>query len=166
MRIAIAFAVVIILAITRVDAAPNLNNSTQEPNVQAVQATANEIIPSIQEPSPQPQTEPIPEPQPTKPKVGCEQYIALIQQYDWNVSIATNVMRAESGCNPSAVGDNRVIGGLYAPSCGLFQIRTLKGRPSCEELKKPEVNIAYAYRLYLANKWSPWSVCRRVVRCH
>lgn len=107
--------------------------------------------------------------QPEPPKVypvGCEAYRVEVAKYNWNTTIALKVMKAESGCNPNAVGDNRVIGGIYAPSCGLFQVRTLPGRPSCEELKKPHINVAYAHRLYLASKWKPWSVCKTKVRCY
>jgi hypothetical protein len=69
------------------------------------------------------------------------------------------VMQAESGCNPTSVGDTRPINGLLAPSCGLFQIRTLKGRPSCEALKDPATNIEWAYKISNnGTNWKPWSV--------
>ena len=98
---------------------------------------------------------------------GCEQYRSLVAQYDWNITTAQNVMFAESGCDTHAVGDTWVIGGLYAPSCGLFQVRTLKGRPSCEQLKKPAVNVAWAHKLYKQRGWQPWSVCNnRIVNCN
>jgi len=85
-------------------------------------------------------------------------YESYINKYEWDKSVARAIMHAESNCNTNAVGDNRVIGGIYAPSCGLFQVRTLAGRPSCEELKNPETNVAWAYRLYSANGFQPWSV--------
>jgi hypothetical protein len=113
---------------------------------------------------------PTPAPEPPKPKPvypkGCENYRNLIGQYNWNEDVALQVMRAESGCNPNAVGDNRVIGGIYAPSCGLFQVRTLKGRPSCDQLQNPTTNIEWAYRLYQASGWKPWSVCKTKVKCY
>lgn len=89
---------------------------------------------------------------------GCALYESYINKYEWDKSVARAIMHAESNCNTNAVGDNRVIGGIYAPSCGLMQIRTLAGRPSCEELKNPETNVAWAYRLYSANGFQPWSV--------
>lgn len=89
---------------------------------------------------------------------GCDAYTALINKYEWDKSVARAIMRAESNCNPNAVGDTWVIDGIYAPSCGLFQVRTLAGRPDCESLKNPEVNIAWAYRLYTAHGFQPWSV--------
>lgn len=106
-----------------------------------------------------------------KPKVthpkGCENYVALVSKYKWNAQVAINVMRAESGCNPSAVGDNYPIGGLHAPSCGMFQIRTLVGRPSCKKLQDPETNVAWAYKLYTASGWQPWTVCKNgLVSCY
>lgn len=103
----------------------------------------------------------------TTSKVGCSYYRDLVSQYRWNVDVALKVMRAESGCNPSAVGDNRVIGGIFAPSCGLFQVRTLAGRPNCAQLKNPETNVKWAYRLYQANGWQPWTVCTKgLVSCY
>jgi hypothetical protein len=72
--------------------------------------------------------------------------------------VARAIMHAESRCNTNAVGDTWVIGGIYAPSCGLFQVRTLPDRPSCDELKNPELNVAWAYRLYTARGFQPWSV--------
>lgn len=69
------------------------------------------------------------------------------------------VLQAESHCRTDAVGDTWVIGGLYAPSCGLFQVRTLEGRPSCDELKDPATNIAWAWKLYNSPRgWTHWSV--------
>lgn len=110
----------------------------------------------------------VPEPAPVVVQpVGCEAYRNEVAKYGWNVEVALAVMKAESGCNPNSVGDNFVINGLYAPSCGLFQVRTLIGRPTCEELKNPEINVAYAHGLYLANGWSPWSVCNHgIVSCY
>ena len=69
-------------------------------------------------------------------------------------------MHKESGCNPNAIGDNHQINGLHAPSCGLMQIRTLAGRPSCEELKVPEVNIEWAYKIWRSQGYGAWSVLR------
>ena len=74
-------------------------------------------------------------------------------------------MMAESNCNTNAVGDNYPINGLYAPSCGAYQVRTLKGRPTCEQLKDPATNVEWAYKIYSAKRkdgtqsmWKPWSV--------
>lgn len=91
-------------------------------------------------------------------QTGCEAYRSEIAKYDWNVNIAMAIMQAESGCRTIAKGDDRVIGGIHAPSCGLFQVRTLPGRPTCEQLKDPATNIAWAYKLYSGRSWRPWSV--------
>jgi len=69
-----------------------------------------------------------------------------------------NAMQLESTCNTNAVGDDRVIAGVYAPSCGLLQIRTLAGRPDCESLKDPATNIATAYQIWLSQGYMAWSV--------
>lgn len=68
------------------------------------------------------------------------------------------VMEAESHCRSDDVGDQRVIAGVYAPSCGLMQVRTLPGRPNCEQLKDPETNIATAYGLYAKHGFQPWTM--------
>lgn len=137
-----------------------------EVNKQDVQHTGSES-----------KSKPVGHPQPVQQRVkpvepknhpkGCDNYVALVRKYDWNHRIAINIMRAESmGCNPSAVGDNYPINGIHAVSCGLFQIRTLAGRPSCKALKNPALNVKVAYRLYKSGGWRHWSVCRTVVRCY
>lgn len=143
----------------------NINNSRQAVNhkEQTVQAKANEstvkpVVQPRQEPSPQP-------PQPVTHPTGCENYQQLVSRYNWNVNVMLQIMRAESGCNPYAVGDTWAINGLYAPSCGLFQVRTLQGRPSCEALKDPATNIEWAYKIYLGQGYGAWSVCRTKVSC-
>lgn len=94
------------------------------------------------------------------PNGSCESYRSLLSQYGWNVDTMMYAMQKESGCNPNAVGDNRVIGGVYAPSCGLLQVRTLPGRPSCTELQNPATNIATAYKIWLGQGYSAWSVLK------
>lgn len=99
------------------------------------------------------------EPKQKKPKkTGCEAYRDEIAKYDWNVDVAMAIMKAESGCRTTAVGDDYAIRGLHAPSCGLFQVRTLQGRPSCDQLQNPATNIKWAYALYGASGWKPWTV--------
>jgi len=154
-----------------------INNSVQVQTTPVVTTpTASQAVepkpePVIPQPEPeQPVVETAAAVQPPAPKpvhpVGCEHYRALVSQYDWNVEVALQVMRYESGCNPNAVGDQRVIGGIYAPSCGLMQIRTLQGRPDCETLKDPATNLEWAYKLYQGSGWKPWSVCRTKVSCY
>lgn len=180
MRIAIMLAVLAFIVIPSVEAAP-INNSTElVPEVHTVTEVVQETPPSVETiqseaPTPEPQkpVEPERPPEPVKETVavvkhpaGCENYRNLISQYEWNVDVALKVMQAESGCNPHAVGDKRVIGGIYAPSCGLFQIRTLSGRPSCDQLQNPNTNVEWAIKLYRASGWQPWSVCRTKVSCY
>lgn len=143
---------------------PEHFNNQQSGTSQTVQAIANEIKPQAQEPSPQLSTvaeeveAPVTEPVVTHP-VGCEHYRQLVAQYAWNVEVFMRICNAESGGNPYAVGDTYPINGLLAYSCGLYQVRELPGRPSCEELKDPATNIAWAYRIYQGQGLSAWSVC-------
>lgn len=87
-----------------------------------------------------------------------------MQKYDWDVRIAMAVMQAESSCIADRVGDDYPINGLHRASCGLFQVRTLDGRPTCEQLKDPATNVEWAYRIHQASKardndpFYPWSV--------
>jgi len=91
----------------------------------------------------------------------CSKYTSIMEKYDWATTTAMSVCKAESGGNPRAVGDSDT----EFVSCGLMQIRTIVGRPTCEELKDPETNIAYAYYLWSKEGWTPWSVCRTLVSC-
>lgn len=163
MKVLFAMFFVVLTAEGIANATP-INNSTTE--VPETVQTVTEVVQETVNVAPTPIPEPVVEPEQTpkaKPAVihpiGCENYRQLISQYDWNVDVALNVMRAESGCNPNAKGDNRVIGGIYAPSCGLFQIRTLQGRPTCEQLQDPATNLEWAFKLYRSSGWKPWSVC-------
>lgn len=95
---------------------------------------------------------------------GCESFRALVTKYFGAATpVAMEVMKAESGCNTNAVGDQHI----PPVSCGLYQIRTLAGRPSCETLQNAEINVAFAHKLYIASGWFPWSVCNTgKVHCH
>lgn len=95
----------------------------------------------------------------------CEAYRSIIERYfpADAVDTALKVAEAESNCNSDRVGDKHLTywkeGKLLGMSCGLLQVRLFIDRPSCEELKNPEVNIAYSAHLYEKNGWSPWSTC-------
>lgn len=94
---------------------------------------------------------------------NCDAYDALIAENFGaeNLITAKAVMRAESSCRADAVGDNHITyvqdGTTYGMSCGLWQIRYLPGRPSCEEMKDPAKSTAYAATLFRANGWKPWA---------
>ena len=175
MKLVIASAVLLLLVVHGANATPShINNQEQAKGSvdvvsvavadesQTVEAKANEQVQEVQEPSPQPQIVPVTEPQP----VGCEQYRSLLNQYDWNVNTILAIMNAESSCNTYAVGDNYPINGLYAPSCGLLQIRTLSSRPTCDQLKDPATNIAWGYKIYTSQGYGAWSVCKYKVACY
>lgn len=130
-----------------------------------------QLVSEIEQPlSKQEVVQPVPStpPQNTPQLQGCEAYRAEIAKYDWSVATMLAIARAESGCNARAQGDNHPINGLLAPSCGLLQVRSLKGRPTCEQLKEPATNIAWAYKIYLCGSkdtkgncvrgYRPWSV--------
>jgi len=75
---------------------------------------------------------------------------------------AYRVMMGESGGRSNAVGDNFPIRGETIPSVGLFQIRTLPGRPSAEQLSDPEFNVRYAAQMQKTQGWGPWTAARKL----
>lgn len=82
--------------------------------------------------------------------VGCANYRHLVEQYDWDVSIAMAVMQAESGCNPGAFNPE------WHSNCqgsrGLFQIACVHRDSTFD----PAGNVAAAYRIYGSSGWKPW----------
>ncbi len=80
---------------------------------------------------------------------------------------ALRIMECESHGDENAIGDGHLTfwrnGKEYGSSYGLFQIRNLPGRPAPEWLLVPENNVQYAYKLYQASKWNPWT-CKRVLQ--
>lgn len=92
---------------------------------------------------------------------NCEAYRSLVSQYNWDIETMMYAMQKESSCNPNSIGDNYVINGVYAPSCGLLQVRTLTpSRGTCEELKDPAFNIQKSYEIWRSQGYSAWSVLR------
>lgn len=96
---------------------------------------------------------------PTQFATGCDAVRAEASKYSWDVETVVRISKAESGCNTNAIGDNYPIGGLLAPSCGAMQIRTLEGRPSCEQLQVLSVTMQWAYQISNGgSNFTPWSV--------
>lgn len=98
---------------------------------------------------------------------SCE---AEIAKYDWNHSVATQVMYAESGGRPGVVNDNPATGDY---SVGCFQVNLFGAialyRPSEAELKIASNNVKWAYDNYVRNGRSfigQWGVCRSMVNCY
>lgn len=98
--------------------------------------------------------------------VGSGSCHAEIIKYDWNHNVATAVMMAESGGNPSALNNNPKTGDY---SVGCFQINlygaNARTRPSEATLKNAEANVAFAYKIYVSNGRSfkgQWGVCRYI----
>lgn len=156
----------------------DLNNlKTSQPTPQPSGIPTETPLPATITPEPTQTPSPTPNPvkneiKATKPPVekpktavkgNCEAYRAILSSHfpENQIEIAIQVMSAESGCNPSAVGDKHL---LITPttgmSCGLMQVRVLPGRPDCETLKDPNTNIAHAAKLFAGGGWSHWSVCK------
>lgn len=74
---------------------------------------------------------------------------------------ALAVFTAESGLRCEAVGDSHLTfkkaGEEYGKSYSVAQIRSLPGRPAASKLQDCAYNIYYAYKLWEAQSWKPWS---------
>lgn len=135
--------------------------------IQAEQTSKVKSVPELAKPAVAAVEAPTVVPSPTPvPVTGCEAYRPLIQQYSWNVSVAMQVMNAESGCDPAedSVYDAH-------PTCygsrGLFQI----GCDSTDDYQgmfNPATNVAQAYALYSHRGWEPWgsTTCKYKVKCY
>lgn len=108
-----------------------------------------------------PTTTPTPTPRAFNPNAP---HADLIQKYfpqdQW--ANAQAVMYGESGGRADAVGDDYPIKGQTIPSVGLFQIRTLPGRPSSKQLKDAEFNVKYAAQMQAKQGWQPWSFAKKI----
>lgn len=104
------------------------------------------------------------------PSVGSGSCAAEIRKYDWNHSVATAVMLAESGGDPGIVNNNPATKDY---SVGCFQVNlygaNARYRPSEAALKNAATNVQWAYNNYVANGHSfigQWGVCRTKVSCY
>ena len=120
-----------------------------------VQAQPAAVNTTVVENAPSEQTAVVaPTPRPT---TGCEAYKHLVGQYDWDTNTAMAVMRAESGCKPSATNKANKNGSVDR---GLFQVNSVhKAKVSnLDDLYDPATNIRIAYRVYQGSGWKAWSV--------
>jgi hypothetical protein len=84
---------------------------------------------------------------------GCQQYLPLVEQYDWDVKTAMAIMSAESTtpgipCNSGAIGTASYDG---VKDYGLFQLHGI-------DILDPAQNVAFAYyHKYLTQGWHAWS---------
>ena len=91
---------------------------------------------------------------------SCSPYVAEVEKYAWNPSVIIKIMRKESFCDSSAVGDRKLeFGhGRFGMSCGLLQVRILPGRSyDCDDMKDPVRNIAEAFGIYEQQGYKAWS---------
>lgn len=83
---------------------------------------------------------------------NCAAYAPLVAQYGWNTQVAMAVMKAESGCNPTA----------SSPTCdhGLMQINCVHAAAvggNLALLNDPATNIRVAFAVYSGAGWSAWT---------
>lgn len=142
---------------------PHFNNSIRVTKVAAVQAetTRKSSTAISQEKAPTEQqtvskTETVvatvqPEQLAPQPQ-GCDSYRTMFSQYDWNVTTAIAVCKAESGGDTNALSS----------TCdrGLMQINCVHADMVDGDLSKlynPTINISVAHRVYLSQGWAGWS---------
>lgn len=93
---------------------------------------------------------------------SCDSAIAEIKKYDWDRETAIAIMKAESKCDADSKGDTDLVfsenGREYGYSVGLFQVRILPGRESCDTFDIA-TNVKCAYDIYSSdgNSWEAWS---------
>ncbi len=83
---------------------------------------------------------------------NCDAYRGLLASYAWNTDIAMAVMKAESGCNPTASSPTH--------DHGLMQINEVhlaKVNYHVESLNDPETNVRVAFEVYSGAGWRAWS---------
>lgn len=112
------------------------------------------------EPPPAPPTDSVV----ASPNVDCELARKIISRYDWNVTVAYQVMVAESSCDAHTqnYNDYHRFANCYG-SFGLFQINCARGK-----VFNAEENVAIAYSMWKASGWKPWSAttCKYKVKCY
>jgi TolA-binding protein len=88
----------------------------------------------------------------------------LVYDYtEWDARVMYAICKAESGGNPSIIGDTNITyyqdGELYGMSCGMLQVRVLPGRNiTCEEMHNPEKNVAKAFEIWKSQSYKAWSM--------
>lgn len=92
----------------------------------------------------------------------CSKVEEEIKKYDWDHDLALAVAKAESSCDANAHGDEDIayhVGDKkYGYSVGVFQVRILEGRESCDNYDIA-TNVKCAYDVYhdAGNSFDPWS---------
>lgn len=165
LRVGLAMLIAFFLKAAPVPTNRHFNKAEQARSEQSVSTAVQKPTPEPQKPlEERPQavlTPPPVEPQP--PASSCE---AEIRKYNWRQDVALAVAKAESGLRPNAHNYSDV---TKDNSWGCFQINiygaNARTRPPASELVKPEVNVAFAYRIYVGNGHSfigQWGVCRKI----
>lgn len=90
---------------------------------------------------------------------SCDNYLNIVQKYDWHVPTAMAIMQAENtSCDPSL--DNEGLNYDGTIDYGLFQINSVHAsmvNGNLERLRIPSINIEVAYNIYKSsNDWTPW----------
>ena len=90
--------------------------------------------------------------QPPQIVQGCDSYRNIFSQYDWDVSDAVAICKAESGGDTTALSQ----------TCdrGLMQVNCIHAdmvNGDLSELYDPATNISVAHKIYSAHGWEAWS---------
>lgn len=158
----------VLFALISLAPSPLKKIETKNASIEIAPQTAPEAVEAIKQPEaadiqPEPkvavQAAPAPVAEPKPSPATCASEIA---KYDWPQNVARAIAMAESRLIKDNHGDKTLTyyqnGIKYGDSWGCFQVRYLPGRPTPSELIKPEVNVAYAYKLYTGSGWHPWTM--------
>lgn len=177
-RLAILFAALAIFAMayTAASLRGTVNTSNVDKNTVAaapVEKTANESTPDVpvvaETVKTEPTPNPAPEPAPAAPQrpVGCENYRALVSQYNWDVRTMMAVMQAENqACDPNrnnlsagethyGMDGNVICVGSY----GLMQMGCLHFTDN-QDGNDPATNIAVGYEIWKKQGYNAWTMYR------
>ena len=93
----------------------------------------------------------------------CDKIVKEIEKYDWDIKLATAIMKAESKCDINTKGDTDLVyeenGREYGYSIGAFQVRILPGREDCDTFDL-KTNVECAYNIYIKadREFVDWSM--------
>lgn len=101
----------------------------------------------------------------------CESFAPLLSKYDWDIKVALEIAKKESGCDPS--NDNlkdshRAKNGsiICYGSFGFFNVGCLHYEPG-EDKADLELNIKKSYDLYIkkGRHFYDWTTCSKIKDC-
>lgn len=98
-------------------------------------------------------------------KLNCEALRPIFALYDWNVDMALEISKHESGCNPSN-HNYKDIHKTCTGSWNALNVGCIHYLPN-EDIDDLHLNVAKGYKIYTDNHGSfkKWTTCKDIVGC-